>query len=139
MATHNSSMTCVASADISLYAIVELSTSGSQTHDLPAVNMCNSGTDVIFGVAMSDAEAGELVTVRFPFSGMLPAFVYKSGGAAGVYPGDGLTIGIVYPGSLSNNPGSLYARKIAYVVQTKPYTGSDVEWAAVMFVRSYYL
>lgn len=138
MATHNDSMTCVAGASISIYSIVELAPEVSQTSDLPVIKMCNSSSDVIFGVAMATAEEGDLITVRFPFSGMLPAYVYASGGATEIKPGDGLTIGVTYDGSLSNNPGAAYARKVAYIVQTKPWTGSGTEWAAVMFVRSYF-
>jgi hypothetical protein len=129
MATHDLSMTVGAAEDIDQYAIVTL-VYGEHVNRLPKVEMCNSSEDIIFGVAMTKAAAGELLTVRFPFSGILPGYAYTE-----VHPGDGLTIGIGRPGSLSNNASANYARRVAYIVQTGPPSTNDA-WCSVLFVRA---
>lgn len=136
MGTHTVSMTAVASEQIAQYSIVKID-AGEEVDGLPKVVNCNSSLDVIFGVALSDAAAGDRVAIRFPFSGLLPANCYKGGGQTGVHSGDGLTIGLGIPGSLSNNDSSTYDRKVAYIVQcrkTDDYSG--VVRGIVVFVRA---
>jgi len=131
MATHNLSMTCVANEDINLYASVKLS--GGDTDGVPLIGMTDDSEDVIFGIAMTNTLEGELVTVRFPFSGILPAYAYSN-----VRPGDGLTIGLGNPGSFSDNTGSQYARKVAYVLQTGG-VDADPSRCAIIFTRAYFI
>lgn len=129
MGTHNISMSCIAHEEINQYAIVKLHRGD---YELPHVEMCDNTEDVIFGVCLVNAEAGDLVAIRFPFSGILPAYAYGN-----VRPGDGLTIGLATPGSMSNNDAVNYARKIAYVVQSGPID-VDPSKCAVVFTRAYY-
>lgn len=132
MATHNSSITCRAHAAINQYAIVKLVREENPTNGIPAVEMCNNVNDIIVGVCMMNAQAGDLVTVRLPFSGVLPGYVY-----ANVRPGQGLTIGLANPGSLSNNNNPEYARSVAYCVQVGPISSNETR-AIVIFNRARY-
>lgn len=132
MATHNQSMTCIANEDMEQYSMVKLTINLPSVDGLPRVEKTDDGEDVIFGIAMTKASAGDRVTVRLPFSGVLPAYAYTN-----VKPGDGLTIGQAVPGSLSNNTGGTYARKVAYVVQTGG-SSSEETWCAILFVRANY-
>jgi len=138
MPHHNESITCVAAEDINLYATVKtvVADPANDVHGIPLVEMTGAATDIILGVAFEEVKAGELVTVRLPFSGLLPAFCYTS-----PKPGQGLTIGQATPGSLSNNPDPIYARRIGYVVQVGPSVGfsSNISKCFVAFTRAYYI
>jgi len=134
MPTHNISMTCIANEDIDLYAAVKIVREENPTDGLPAVEMTDTATDIVFGICMNAARAGELVTVRNPFSGILPAYAYIN-----VEPGDRLTLGLSRPGSFSNNTDAQYSRSIAYVMQIGDSSDTEETRCAIIFTRAYYV
>lgn len=131
MATHSISITAVANEDLSLYSSVKL-VSNTEVDGLPVVEMTDTYTDVILGIAMSQADAGDRVTVRLPYSGILPAYAYTN-----IRSGDGLTIGLAYPGSFSNSADAQFSNRVAYVMQTSGST-ADPTRCAIIMVRAYY-
>ena len=131
MPTHDTSFTAVAYEEITQYSIVKFT--GTETNGLMEVRKCNNAEDTVVGVCMLAAEAGDLVSIRLPFSGLMPAYAYSN-----VKPGDPLSIGITYPGSLTNTLSGDSERAIAYVVQTGN-TGAGPSRCMVLFTRSYFM
>ena len=129
MPHRNGPITCIASEDIAIYSTVVRS--GTQGGNAPKVSKSTATTDIIIGVTLDHALAGELVAVHPVIQGgVVPVRITEE--TVSAWPGVGLSLSTAAPGTMTT---AEIVKPNAYILRASVISGVG-SIAYAIFVRT---